>query len=1112
MNLEKELLKYIETFKKKNNGKNEIFNNYISLYLIGINLMKKKKNVKKLIKKFDLKDPFYIDKIILYDTKKNKTEKDLIKYLIDIFYEKDYLIIYQDKLNDIKKNKKSIKIKILDKNFNNNIINLEENINKLNYENYNIELFTKMLLNIKKKNIFDSDLDRLIESNLLIPITLDFNRFHKSSYKTEMDKKKARANIINEKINNVIEENLFLKKKDNKFIDINNYYSILYNKLEEINILNRFLTEDGYFIKNIENREAYIELKKNHDKKYFNFKYNNFIYNTNRKIISIRKSINNQYDKLEIRNIKANENIDIVGFFLGENILRLFKEKGEKNIEKISFFNKNLKSVFNSKKIFIYLNDNKTDINYINIFNTILTFCKKYVLKKKLEKNYPKLFSEIEKNYFLIEELNHNKKSNNKNLKIDIKNIKKKHEKKKINNKIDCKYKKIVLDKDEIKNKIKNKNSDLKESSAKKICIHLIELKEKNDYLYIINKYGKFQNDLFICKYCNGIIFENVVINNNEDYKEINIENVYDKYPNYEEDLIEIETIILKLVKILKINLLNDKYKKNLFLNKFLILIQNHNNLNLYKININDNILINKDINQKLIVLIYLVILFLFELSKTDINNFYNIDNICNYNNFKKNKSFFKNFYINKYNLFDYDILSYAIFSVCCVIIKYILNVSEKNVFNKNIKLLIIIFVKIIDSIIKSNDKVYYKYKNIFLYKLNSLYKYTLKEKKKKIITSNTTKFIYEKRINKIKNIFYNKVYKKNKNKIIFDIKKEKNLKIKKKNLKEKKKKEKNNFLENNKYIPKYTLSYNKFIEKYKLLEDNIFYIDFNLNGYKMDKKIFIENDKVMILNYKNEEYIAIYNSSLKIYMYFDKYYLFYVGYSITKNISNIELYKNENVYLKIKFSLKNKLKYLGYTNVYYHTMVDNMIYENVNKNINDIIKKLHIYLKLLKNNIVIKEPKYNFEKSINNLIKNNKLKIYYENEFDISFNIYIKKINNLDKPKKNIIFIRDIYENNLHATMNLQYFYYLLDFIISKNKNLKDIIFEFINEQFDIYFINNISNEYKNKYKIHFDFYEDYIILNDSNETEKNDMIEENTNIFNYDELDIEENPFDED
>ena len=279
-----------------------------------------------------------------------------------------------------------------------------------------------------------------------------------------------------------------------------------------------------------------------------------------------------------------------------------------------------------------------------------------------------------------------------------------------------------------------------------------------------------------------------------------------------------------------------------------------------------------------------------------------------------------------------------------------------------------------------------------------------------------------------------------------------------------------------------------------------------------MDKKIFIENDKVMILNYKNEEYIAIYNSSLKIYMYFDKYYLFYVGYSITKNISNIELYKNENVYLKIKFSLKNKLKYLGYTNVYYHTMVDNMIYENVNKNINDIIKKLHIYLKLLKNNIVIKEPKYNFEKSINNLIKNNKLKIYYENEFDISFNIYIKKINNLDKPKKNIIFIRDIYENNLHATMNLQYFYYLLDFIISKNKNLKDIIFEFINEQFDIYFINNISNEYKNKYKIHFDFYEDYIILNDSNETEKNDMIEENTNIFNYDELDIEENPFDED
>ena len=103
-------------------------------------------------------------------------------------------------------------------------------------------------------------------------------------------------------------------------------------------------------------------------------------------MISIRKSLNKDYKKCEIRNIKPKENIDVIGFVLSKDISTLLRNE-KNNLEKILFFNKNLKNIFESNKQFIYLNDNK-DINYTNIFNTILNNCKKYVLKNNLVKIY----------------------------------------------------------------------------------------------------------------------------------------------------------------------------------------------------------------------------------------------------------------------------------------------------------------------------------------------------------------------------------------------------------------------------------------------------------------------------------------------------------------------------------------------------------------------------------------------------------------------------------------------------------------------------------------------------------------------------------------------------
>lgn len=1107
MNLEEDLLKYIERFKKKNNGKDSLLNNYIMLYLIGNEMIKKKKkeDIKKLVKKYKLEDPFYIDKIMLYNNTKDKTIKNLMEYLVKIFYERDFKMFYDQKIEEIKKNSKNIKINIVNSNLQNKdiITGIMENIYKLDFDDTNIDIFMKMIMS--KNNVHEkTNIEKLYESKLILPITSEFNRYHKSTFKTETNKKNTRANNINNRINETKKD--FTDKK--QFIDINNYYSILYNKIEEINILNRFLTEDGYFIKNIDNRESYIELKKNHDTKYFNFQKNKFMYNTNTKMISLRSSLNKKYEnKLEIRNIKKDENIDIIGFILSKNTQKLF-QKGKQSFESIQFFNKNLKSIFQKNKNFIYFIENSENQNIEKIFELIINFMKKYIIKKRLIKKYIFLFNEKEKSFFDIYKMYHTPLPF-KNEKIEIKNNKNKIDKLKINEKEKINYSILNNNQDEILNKkikVDKKNSN-------KVCIHILELNEKKDHLYIINKYGKLMNELFVCKYCNGIIINNnnTAISNNDNY-EIIYNNVNEEYSHLEEDLLEIEKVSKKIVKILKVPFLKDKKETNLYLSNLMKLLKNHNNLKLNKIDINHNILTNKDDNQKKTVLIYICILILIDLSKSDINNFFRIDNICNYNNFQKNNKFFDNLLISNIQLKKYNLLCYCIFTFSCIISKYIVNIQDKALFNKNIKVMIFIFISIMDKIIKSDDVIYQKYKNIFLYKLNSLYKFNLKEKaKKKEKKNQNTKYTYISKDNKIKNIFLQKKYKNHKFSIKFDLSKEKNIKVHKftkKKLIEKVMKTKK--LLNISKIPKDTLSLKKFIEKHNLTDENQYYIDFNLNGYPTNTKVYIKYDKVSVMTYKNEQYIMIYNPELKIYMYFHKYYLYYIGYSITKNASNLELYKNDNVYLKIDISLKNKFKYLGYTNLFYHILIDKNIYENINSNINKIMNKLNEMMNILKNSIVIKNPIFKYEKMINNLIKNknkNK-KIIYNNEFNIVFNIYSKKLGN-NKTSKSILFMRDVYDNNLFSSIHLQYFYYIMNEIINKNKFLKDILFEFINEQFDLYFVNHHYVEYKNKYKIYYDCH-DFLNIQQKEDDYIEEKQDDNEDTFNYDELDIEENPFD--
>ena len=1146
MNLEEDLLKYIERFKngKKVINQSNIYDDYLKLFIICNVLIKNKnkklsiKDIKKIIEKEKLTNPFFIDKIINYynnNNIKNENKETLKKFIVDTFFISDYLKIYEHKLEEIKTKSKKIEINIIEKKISSNNLNYNNYINENLYKLFNeseydfVESYINMI-NLHSFKLNETDFEILVKNKILIPLTMEFNRFHKSTYKTKISKNETRSNLIVNKINDIKKD--FSQK--NNFININNNYSILYNRIEEINIINRFITEDGYFIKNIDNRESYIKLKEYFDKKYFNFSNNMFMLETDSKIISIRKNMDNSYvNKIEFRNIPKRTNIDIHGFILTNDIKNVINHKKIKNIKEIKDFNKNLKFLFDKDNLnYIYFNNENS--NLLQFFEVILKFMKKYVIKNNLIHKYINLFNEKEKCFIHINRKYRKKKIINKKG-INLKNVKVREEKKKIIYSNRILYNKIILYRKKYSvEKINNNNNKYIEQ----ICIHLIELKENKDHNYIVNKYGILKNNFFICKFCNAIIMNNIDISSNtliEEYnnsKNSNDNFIYNdlqtKYENFKEDLLLIELYIKKIFKILNISYLIEN-NIGFFLNNLMTLIINHENID-KNFTIKNELFIEKEDGKKMVFFIYIQILIVILLSKSDTIKFYKIDNICNVNVYMKNRIFFENLYIRKKSLKSYETLSYYLFISSCIITKYILKITDKKLFNKNMKLIIYISIKIINHILESDNKIYNFYRNIFNYKLNTLYNLNINLKNttsKRIINKNVSKYKHL-LINKntiYKNLFYKRKYinRKNNNKNIFDLKKyniiiDKNIsKLQKKKIKKKeinfKRNKRNNFLKN-------TLSLDEFVKKNKINDNNQYYIDFDLNGYKTDKEVFIDFSKIIVTKKKNV--IMIYNTFLKCYMYFHSYYLYYLGYSLSKNIENIILYKNQNVYLKIKLSLKNKFKYIGYTNLFYHINIDQNIYIIVNKNINIFLENLHFYLNSLKNNIVIKNPKNNLEKNINNVIQNySKNKIYYENEFYLKFDIYKYKLKNKLFKHKNIIFIKDIYENNIYSTIYLQYIYYNLDVIINKNKFLRNFIFTFLNEQFDIFFTNHYYVEYKNKYKIYYDCNESSLISENILDTTNENIIEkknknilenenDNENTFDYDELDIEENPFD--
>ena len=967
-----------------------------------------------------------------FKIKNNKLKlHNILKLLIfNLFYRKFYRKDCYYLINNDDSKLKEIeviipKIKVLDIINIQNILNAKEIENNLNFkiiEFYNEYEKHKLPYQDKIK------LDKLFESNYIIPIVDDFLRYHKISEKYEkkldIDKDNRKIKYIMSKIEKV--KDLYsYKTKNNKDLlrDTYNLFFkpfmdrkiVIYNEIEELFIINKLLNQGK---KAIESNEWFHDLLNIRKYSYVNFNNINnegIVYEPNKTLLALRYSNIENYNpnnNLEFRTIAKNNKYNVVGILIKNNYENLF-DKTIKDIENVNKNNKNgilettniikNKIINDDKKNYYWIFNNKNDtidketfeninINILNnlyyLYDNINNFFKDFIINK-LNDNYKKLNNSFYHSYLLLNKytnhINFKKLSPNYNTVLnkiyDIspisENIKMKNILFGINGNV-IKLPEYIKKKDKFE--IINLNKNVKNKTIKnyqnKICQHLIDWKyinnnkknntKYNDLIYkFVKKYIISNEDnIFICKSCNQL----VEIENN-------IVNNYDG------------TVGINL----SINLLF--YESNEYL-KYSIAIKNIEKL---------------------------------------------IEKIAHIFNFN---SYIGNVQINKIKRTE--------------ILKNIIDLiilNEKNIGKKNKR----------EREINSFNKygIISEYSNFFIFTLgNEIFQYSSKDvdKFKKIKINNIITYIILFFILEIKEYdLDNFVFDKQFNKVIY-----KNFGIN---------------LFNNIKVIKNNKNETVNIQNYDGLCYLIFYISCNLSKYNIwfidndeinKNKLFILKQKIIINTFFDllNSILNINNLNNNIHIYdniFNKFIVklnnLFIEYKINKNIKNNEnnFINNENKD-KIKSIKLNSIKeeiifneiYNKLTNTYY---LKNKEYYNSNfKNSNEY----KIFIDKIKNNHEIKMLK-NFNKNgikyITPLSDVKLKKIEYNYEY--LKKILEKKHNNFNILKKKITYLGNTKK--------------LLDYNKNYFNELFDIIKENINENI---FIDNYSYNINNSYiLINFDY-----------------------------------------
>lgn len=771
---------------KLNDRINDFLMKYVHYYMYSIYLLNVKSKNDLINKSINFQKQFpkiitpYFIKVIseVHQSSNNDKQVDIVEVLYSKFYLfQDKRSIYQiyDELED-KSVKKQITI-ITDNYLKKNIVSdatITERLNGLlnNSEKdptvfINPEIFFNLIL--KNQNEYSSPpeepLDILINNTIIIPVTKDFNRLHKqeSNKKQNISKKNNKATMIFEQIKEATEEkDVFLKHVKN--------YSIYYNKVEEIHVLNKFQTYDGIFIKNIENKNTYLELQKISKTRYFNFKNLTFPYVTKKKNMSFRLFKTGEIDisYRNIRNLQAGENIDIAGFVITNDIDKMINTKNQNPTSLIGYLkNKDLikKKINRSLKKNLFYKINTKEVN--NEINGLMVLLKSFInqkvvreksvnCKKSILEKYSFLFNKQEHNLLLLEiaksdvsvsPLNqpvfrHKKSVSEK--KIQVFNIEK-------NKEIKTFY--IFMKTYKTINSVNDKKTfDFK-------CPHNIEFdyleSRKNDvdfnynfYLKKINiEYGVYDEILgTICKKCFGVLdSSNVFVDEKDGYfyngKDFFLSSDFEKY---EEDIKYFEEYIFeKFFSVLSIQSFNkERSDFKIVINNLIELISFHNSLckimdsKKIKSNINEiqdfkNLFVKSDDNQREIVLYYVNITFIYVLTHNEVLRLFFLDSHCNLNVYKKYISPFLKKIFHQEKTYLNESLMFLVFIISCFNVKYILKtkVSDKKIFNEKLKRIMINTILILKTILTTNNfsnKNMELIKRILLLKVQNIYNQNL--------------------------------------------------------------------------------------------------------------------------------------------------------------------------------------------------------------------------------------------------------------------------------------------------------------------------------------------------------------------------------------------------
>ena len=720
--------------------------------------------------------PSTIDTIINHiseNSQKVRTYED--KNICDFLFSGVYVLYDQKILYSIydEKENKGVKKEITiitelypDKNVLSDIIsNIDDNIFVHLFQTY----FKKKIDNYNHDNFMDI----LLTNKVIIPITREFNRIHNSNLKTQTSKKVSRSTQIINNYYSAVEEDPEIFVKHLK------HYGIYYNKLEEINILNKFVTYDGIFIKNIDNKDSYKELKKIHNTRYFNFRNNKFTYLAQSKIVSFRLPRNGfNLKNIETRNINKGEVIDIHGYVLND----YNKSYNHHNIEISDTINTDINDILydrKSSKKYAYIFEKNDIINDVIVFKTIFNNLRNFYIKlietgisendssvnddcsTKILHDNAYLFTDKEINVLkIIISKNKNTHKKNREIRNTHREISKTQTHKFVINPrdIDALYQCVdVIKLYHGKKQIQNDIIERKKGSYSK-CIHLLEMEYIEDrkldknFNYansknlILTKYAIRDSDLgYVCRLCSQIIesefFYEEPYNSDSQFISV-VEGISEKHD--EDNKIIYNLLETKLSSILRYPFLSNKasnYTRVVVSDLFYLLTKHNSFVKRYEdmnllpiIDFDKSLYIEADTKQKNIILCYVNVILICGFTKKDFYRILNIDSLSSKKNFLKTTSFI-NKMLKVHNFEDKipESLYYSVFILSCVQAKYILRIRDKHALSNEIQTFMKNTLKILFTWLKydhsDKDKCLGKHISLLKYKMQFVFKDSVEDK-----------------------------------------------------------------------------------------------------------------------------------------------------------------------------------------------------------------------------------------------------------------------------------------------------------------------------------------------------------------------------------------------